>query len=274
MSAGETRTDSYLLGHSAAEVDHLVAQAEVYAPEAEELLDIIGLASGASAIDVGCGVLGILHLLTARVGPGGRVVGLDREPRLLDIARAQADERGITVELVEADATSTGLEAGSFDLVHARTLLLNVSDPDRVLGEMVWMARPGGVVAVQEPDSAGWVCDPPHPAWDSLRSAVTSAYRAAGKDFDIGRSTARLLRAAGLDDVRVRTTARVTRPGDYYHTFLLALAHLVRGQILAGDGLTAEELEGHVASLRAHLNSPGTLTCQPVMWQAWGRKPD
>jgi SAM-dependent methyltransferase len=274
MSAGETRTDSYLLGHEAAEVEHLVAQAEVYAPEAEQLLDIIGLASGASAIDVGCGVLGILHLLPARVGPSGRVVGLDREPRLLDIARAQADQRGIALELVEADATSTGLEAGSFDLVHARTLLLNVSNPGEVLAEMVSVARPGGVVAVEEPDSAGWVCDPPHPGWDPLRSAVTGAYRAAGKDFDIGRRAARLLRAAGLNDVRVRATARVTQPGDYYHTFLLALAHLVRGQILAGDSLTTEQFEGHVASLRAHLNSPGTVTCQPVMWQAWGRKPD
>ena len=59
----------YLLGDSPAEVRHLVEQAEVYAPEAEELLDRIGLAAGASAIDAGCGVIGILHLLAARVAP-------------------------------------------------------------------------------------------------------------------------------------------------------------------------------------------------------------
>jgi SAM-dependent methyltransferase len=272
MPAAQSNTDTYLLGDSAAELEHLVAQAETYVPEAQQLLDAIGLRAGTSAIDVGCGALGILHVLAAPAGPCGRVVGLDREARILELARTLAQRRGLTVELVEADARQSGLKDGSFDLVHARTLLLNVGDPKTVVGEMIRLAKPGGVVAVQEPDSAGWVCDPPHPAWEALRSAVTGAYRAAGKDFDIGRRAARLLRDCGLQDVQLRVTARVTRPGDYYQTFLLALAHLLRDQILAG-GLNSEELDAHSAALRAHLASPGTVTSQPLMWQTWGRRP-
>ena len=45
----------YLLGDSPAEIRHLVEQAEVYAHEASELFDAIGIKAGASAIDVGCG---------------------------------------------------------------------------------------------------------------------------------------------------------------------------------------------------------------------------
>lgn len=266
------RSGRYLLGESSAELDHLVAQAEVYAVEASQLLEAIGLAPGAAALDVGCGVLGILHLLAQRVGDAGRVVGVDREPRMLEMARAVADERGIAVELELADATHTGFARDSFDLVHARTLLLNVSNPAEVLAEMAAITRSGGVVAVQEPDSSGWVCDPPHPAWERLRFAVTDAYRRNGKDFDIGRRTARLLREAGLEEVQVRATARVTQVGDYYQTFLLTLTGLVREQILAGGDLDAEALDAHAAALRAHLTTPGTLTSQPIMWQAWGRK--
>jgi ubiquinone/menaquinone biosynthesis C-methylase UbiE len=203
--------DPYLLGNSAAELEHLVAQAEVYTPEANELLDGIGLQPGASAIDVGCGVMGILHLLASRVGPGVRVVGLDREPRILELARTLAEQRGVAAELLEAEATQTGIEAETFDLVHARTLLLNVSEPEAVVAEMVRLAKPGGIVAVQEPDSAGWVCDPPHPSWEVLRSALTGAYRASGKDFDIGRRTGRLLGDAGLDHVHVRVTDQARR---------------------------------------------------------------
>jgi SAM-dependent methyltransferase len=262
----------YLLGDSAAELEHLVAQAEVYASEAEQLLDEIGLAAGTHAIDVGCGVLGVLALLAERVGEGGRVVGLDREPRILALAQALAEERGLVVELIEADASQTGLPGGSFDLVHARTLLLNVGNPSEIVAELVTLARPGGVVAVQEPDSCGWVCDPPHPAWDILRSAVTGAYRRNGKDFDIGRRAGRLLRAAGLEDVHIRSTTRVTRAGDYYQTFLLSLVHLVRDDILAG-AITADELDSYSSSLRAHLDAAETVTNQPLMWQAWGRKP-
>jgi ubiquinone/menaquinone biosynthesis C-methylase UbiE len=263
----------YLLGDTAAELQHLVAQAEVYAAEAEQLLGDLSLPSGARAIDVGCGVLGIVHLLRARVGDSGHVVGVDREPRILEMARGLAEQRRIEVEFVQADATATGLPRASFDLVHARTLLLNVSNPDEVVAEMVALARPGGVVAVQEPDSSGWVCDPPHPAWPVLRAAVTDAYRANGKDFDIGRRSGRLLRGAGLEEVRVRATARVTRPGEYYQTFLLTLAQLVREDILAAHVLTADELDSYIDSLRAHLAAPGTLTSQPLMWQAWGRTP-
>ena len=261
----------YLLGDSPAEIRHLVEQAEVYAHEAGEMFDAIGVRAGMATVDVGCGVMGVLHLLADRVGAEGRVVGLDREPRMVESGRRFADERGVAIEFIEADATATGLPDGAFDLVHARTLLLNVRNPQEILAEMARIARPRGVVAVQEPDAAGWTCDPPHPAWDVLRTGVLNAYRRTGKDFNIGRRIARMLRDAGLDDVRVRATARVTHAGEYYQTFLLTIAGLVQDVIVDAGELTADEFASYAEALRAHLNMPGTITCQPLMWQAWGR---
>ena len=264
--------DRYLLGDSAPELAHLVAQAEVYAAEARQLLDLIGIGPGAQAVDVGCGVLGILHLLCERVGPDGRVVGVDREPRMIEAARRVTAERGLVVDFAEDDATGLSLPSDSFDLVHERTVLLNVAEPGKVVSEMVRIARRGGVVAVQEPDSANWLCDPPHPAFGTLHQELLAAYRAAGKNFDQGRTIARRLREAGLAEVQVRATARVTRPGEYYHTFLLALTGLVRDQIIAAGRLSAGEFDRLSAELREHLQQQGTLTSQPNMWQAWGLK--
>lgn len=228
---------------------------------------------GASAIDVGCGVMGILHLLAARVGPDGRVVGLDREPRMVEAGRELAGQRNLKVELIEADATATGLNDGTFDLVHSRTLLLNVANPEEILTEMIRIAQPGGVIAVQEPDASGWSCDPPHPAFEILRSEILSAYRRTGKDFSsIGRRIARTLQAVGLDDVQVRATAKLTAAGDYYQTFLLTIATLVRSVVLDAGRLTADEFDSYARALRQHLEDPQTRTCQPLMWQAWGRK--
>jgi threonine dehydrogenase-like Zn-dependent dehydrogenase len=90
-----TPQDRSWLGDGAAITEHLLAQAEVYAPEAAELLDRIGVPEGAEVLGVGCGALGILHLLGERVGPAGRVVGLDIEPRLLALARELTTERGL-----------------------------------------------------------------------------------------------------------------------------------------------------------------------------------
>jgi ubiquinone/menaquinone biosynthesis C-methylase UbiE len=128
---------------------HLVAQAEVYAEEARQLLDLIEIGPGAHAVDVGCGVLGILHLLCERVGPDGRVVGVDRSSRMIEAARGVSTERGLVVELAEQDATGLSLRSESFDLVHERTVLLNVAEPQKVVVEMARVARRGGVVAVQ-----------------------------------------------------------------------------------------------------------------------------
>jgi ubiquinone/menaquinone biosynthesis C-methylase UbiE len=264
---------SYLLGDSPAEIRHLVEQAEVYAPEASELFDLIGIDPGSAVIDVGCGVLGVVHLLAERVGANGRVVGLDREVKMVESGRRFAERHSLGVEFVEADATATGLADHTFDLVHARTLLLNIQNPGEVLKEMVRIAKPGSVVAVQEPDASAWNCDPPHPAFDVLRHAILNAYRRTGKDFSIGRRIARLLRDAGLRDVQVRATARVTRAGDYYQTFLLTIAGLVREVIVQAGDLTADELDSYAAALKAHLDTPDTITCQPVIWQAWGRAP-
>jgi hypothetical protein len=124
---------------------------------------------------------------------------------------------------------------------------------------------------VQEPDASAWNCDPPHPAFGILRAAILSAYRRTGKDFNIGRRIARLLRDTGLDDVRVRATARVTHSGEYYQTFLLTIAGLVRDVILQAGELTADEFDSYTLAIRAHLEAPDTITCQPLMWQGWGR---
>jgi ubiquinone/menaquinone biosynthesis C-methylase UbiE len=65
-----------------------------------------------------------------------------------------ATGRGLSgVEIVTADARNTGLATGSFDLVHARTLLVNLPDPAGVAAEMMRLARPGGWVASMEPDT-------------------------------------------------------------------------------------------------------------------------
>jgi ubiquinone/menaquinone biosynthesis C-methylase UbiE len=49
-------------------------------------------------------------------------------------------------------ARHTGMPPASFDVAHARTVLVNVPDPKAVLAEMMRLVRPGGWVASLEPD--------------------------------------------------------------------------------------------------------------------------
>jgi SAM-dependent methyltransferase len=267
-------TNEYLLGSSSAERDRLLAQGELFAPEARWLLDRIGVAPGWRAIDVGCGPLGILDLLSERVGPGTPVTGLDRELRMIAMARQSLAERPqVRARLVEGDATATRLRRASFDLAHARLLLVNVPDPEAVLAEMAALVRPGGIVAVQEVDWISWACEPPHPAWDRLLAANEAVWNRRGLDVRIGRRLPGLLHATGLVDVGFKVHARTFAPGDAYQTLLLTFTRLHAREIVArgllGDGELAETME----ALAAHLADPGTLTIFALFCQAWGRKP-
>jgi ubiquinone/menaquinone biosynthesis C-methylase UbiE len=113
----------------------------------------VGLGPGQSALDLGCGPSGIIELLADRVSPGGRVESLDADPAHVAMAWELACQRGLgNVDVVAADARRTGLPSSTFDLVHARILLVNVPEPAEFLAEMVRLARPGGWVASLGPD--------------------------------------------------------------------------------------------------------------------------
>lgn len=72
---------TYVFGGDAAELARLIVQAAGLAPQAQWLLDPITIRAGWRTADIGCGRIGILDLLSERVGPQGLVVGLEREAR-------------------------------------------------------------------------------------------------------------------------------------------------------------------------------------------------
>ena len=171
----------YALGRSSGESDRLYRQADELRPESEALVERAGLGAGDRAIDVGCGPRGILDLLAERVSPSGLVVGLDADAALVAMAEEFAASRGLDhVELVLADARDTGIESGSFDLVHARTLLINLPEPLEALTEMVRLARPGGWVVGIEPDVQSALRYPPLPAFDRLCELFQAAFSRSG----------------------------------------------------------------------------------------------
>jgi SAM-dependent methyltransferase len=265
---------AYSLGSSPAERDRLRRQSGELRDHSAVLLDRVGVAEGWRAIDLGCGPSGILDLLADRVGPAGRVVGLDVDPANVALAREFAAERGLSnVEVTQGDARQTGLPSASYDLVHARTLLINIPDPAAVVAEMVRLARPGGWVAVLEPDGGGTVCYPPDPAWDRLGQIFLSAQQVDGADTFIGRRLPELLRRAGLAAVGVEAKADIYPAGHSRRTLRADLVRSMRPKILAAGIASERELDEVDQAVREHLSDPDTLMLPHLLFLAWGRKP-
>ncbi|MGC5362000.1 methyltransferase domain-containing protein [Streptomyces sp. DT24] len=270
-----TVAEQYLMGAGSDELDRMLFQGRMFRPEAERLLRRCGPGPDTRAIDVGCGPLGIMDLLSEHVGPGGEVVGIDVQPGMLDLARRLVAERGLTnVRLVEGDAAESGEAPGGFDFVHTRLVLMNVPHSAAVLAAMVALARPGGTVAVQDVDWISRVCDPPHPAWNRLVDAITELWRLNGMDVLLGRRLPRLLREAGLTDIGVDAGIRVFQHDHPYQTLLVDRAELCRDALVERGLIGHDELDGTIGELRAHLADPGTIVVHPTLFQAWGRVPE
>jgi ubiquinone/menaquinone biosynthesis C-methylase UbiE len=272
---GQDANAIYALGSSPGESARLHRQAGELAADSAALLDRVDLRAGQAAIDLGCGPQGILDLLAERVGPAGQVVGLDADSAHTAMAAEFAAARGLSgVEIITADARSTGLPAGSFDLVHARTLLVNLPDPSSVAAEMLRLARPGGWIASMEPDTEHALCYPPHPAFDRLRDIFTVAFRRNGADPWIGRRVPELLRQAGLEDVAVEARVQFYPPGNSRRTIRLDLVRAMRPQVLEMGLASATELDELDAAARPHLTEPRTIVMSGLLFLTWGRKPD
>src|SRR5918994_3525397 len=146
---------------------------------------LIDLQPGQDVLDLGSGG-GIDVLLSARrVGPTGRVYGVDMTPEMLELARANQARAGATnVEFLEGRIEAVPLPDASVDVVLSNCVVNLSADKDAVFAEASRVLRPGGrlaiadVVADVEPDAAlradkaSWaVC---------IAGAVTRAQYSAG----------------------------------------------------------------------------------------------
>ena len=274
-TAAPSATDVYALGRDPAESARLRRQSDELREDSAALLDRVGLGPGQSAIDLGCGPSGILELLSERVSPGGRVVGLDADPTHATMARQFAAERQLPgVEIMMADARHTGLPSRSFDLVHARTVLVTVPEPAVVLAEMARLARPGGWIASLEADAEYSLCYPAHPAWIRMCDIFHAAFSRNGADLLIGRRLTELYRAAGLDDIGVEARAGVYRSSDSRRAVRPDLVRSMRPMILDMGLAEERELDEIDRAVREHLDDPRTIVMPHLTFLVWGRKPE
>lgn len=262
----------YVLSN-AAEAERLRIQARVWEPDVQTLLELVGVKPGSTCLDMGCGAMGILGPLSRRVGPHGRVLGVDRDPRLLAAARAYVQEEGlVNVELLERDALTTGLPRASYDLVHAR-FVLAFGRSHELLREMLDLVRPGGLVVAQETDQSSWNFFPPRPVWARLKQTIEATFKHFGGDANIGQQLYPMFRRAGLQDVRVRAAVLALQDSHPYMRMPIIAATGMRDVIIGANLMTAAELDATLAEMEQLVSDPETYTVTFTVTQVWGRKP-
>jgi SAM-dependent methyltransferase len=149
-------------------------------------------------LDVGSGAGDVAILLAQIVGPAGTVVGTDRSPEAIDVARTRVDALGLAnVSFREGDPSELSFDQ-PFDAVVGRYVLQFVPEPSRFLGLLARHLLPSGVMVFHELDWNGARSWPPVPAYDACCRWCAMTIRAKGAATDLGMRLARVFAEAGL----------------------------------------------------------------------------
>lgn len=183
----------------------------LFADWAPHVVGMADLVPGQSVLDVACGTGIVARTAAERVGPDGRVVGVDLNQAMLTVA----DRVCAGVELRRADVTALPFGDGSFDAVLCQMALMFFPDRNAAIGEMGRVLSPGGTLVIMVPSSLD--------AQPAYRLLVDLARRHAGADAvgmlsaywtcgDLDRLIAEM-EAAGLGVVGTRTRMGTARFG-------------------------------------------------------------
>jgi SAM-dependent methyltransferase len=222
-----------------------------------------------SCLDVGCGGGDVTLDLAARVGPDGRAVGVDVDVAKVQLARAEAAERGVAnVEFRTADLRT--LDGETFDVVYARFVLSHLADPAGAIDIFRSHLRPGGLLVVEDTDFAGYFVHPPSASFDRFLALYLAVVGGRGGDPDVGPRLPGMLGAAGLRHVDAGVVQPMGTTGEVKLVNPLTMRNVA--DAVVADGLaSADEVEAIVADLYAFADDPTTFAGVVRVVQAWGR---
>jgi SAM-dependent methyltransferase len=187
-------------------------------PLAEHVAAALAPVAGEHLIDVACGTGILTRRVAALAGPGGRVVGTDINPAMIEIARGLgAGEAGTPIEYREGDGTALDEPEGAYDAACCQQGLQFFPDRRAGAAELRRVVRDGGRAVV-----AVWQGIERHPLYGALADAEEPHLAALGvalsradliAPFSLGDpdELSGLLRDAGFAEVRSSTASIVAR---------------------------------------------------------------
>jgi SAM-dependent methyltransferase len=241
-------------------------------------LDRLGLRGGEKVLDVGAGV-GLFARRIAKTS-GRPVVCVEQGEssvyRAIELATA-AGETDL-IDLRQGDAAAPPLttdEWGSFDVVHARFALGELTSPQAGLEQLVRALAPGGRLVLTEGDYETLRLWPAMPAVDELWRALIRACIDQRRDPYLGRKLVAMLRVADLELVGCGSIDLGGCSGSpqwlHLADHFVDLIADTREEILGSSAIAGDLFDEVVASFREWTGRADAALWFPLCW-AEGRK--
>ena len=139
------------LGYNPAEIDALPCGVTESFAGVGCTIGIGPINDGETVLDLGCGAGLDTFLAARRVGPRGRVIGIDMTPEMVRKADKNRRELGMeNVEFRQGSIEQLSVEGNSVDLVLSNGVINLCPDKERVVSEIYRVLRPGGRLYVAD----------------------------------------------------------------------------------------------------------------------------
>ena len=195
-------------------------------------IERLGLVSGARSLEIGAGRGSIARWLCGHVGPGGRVTATDLETDFL------AELSLPNLEVLRHDVRIDEFPERTFDLIHARTVLMHLPERMATLRRMVSWLAPGGWLLVEDADFGMWMGDA-DPIWAAHPRAWHEAF--PNGFLSQGRAILRQIHRLGLERIGADAGLDIVQSGTpLCELYRLSIAATLTPAVAAG-ALTAED---------------------------------
>src|SRR5688572_1599595 len=164
------------------------------------LVDTAQIPTGSKVLDVACGRGAVLFPTAERVGPGGRVIGIDLAEGMARETDMEIQRRGLQqAEARQMDAEHLTFPDSSFDFVLCGFSLQFFPHLEQALSEFRRVLKPGGHVAVTT-----WAGDDERWNWfDELRNTYGAVVKLGSQSLDKPEELQKWFSQAGFADIQV-----------------------------------------------------------------------
>lgn len=217
------------------ELERLQIIQQIFDPKTRQRILKTRITEKWQCLEVGAGAGSIAQWLAKVVGKNGKVVAVDLETRFL------ANIKSSNIEILQADIRHLPLPNQSFDLIHARCLLIHIPDFQLALSKILDLLKPGGWLVIEEPDFSAARAITMCQSVNRVNRAIQKMFTDREMDYALGINLPAICQKRGLQKLSVENDAKLSRGGSYMakmmkmSTMQLAQKYVATGEVSNSD---------------------------------------
>lgn len=267
VRATEPTISRYLLGDDDPELARLHSQHAVWSHVTQAGWDRAGLTRGMSVLDVGCGPGFTTLELAERVGPRGKVVGIDQSDRFVAQLRAELARRAMEqCEVRQLDLRELPNDIGEFDLIYARWIFCFLPEPEAALRALARHLKPGGALLIFDyTHYQHFALAPRVEVMAEVVEAISTWWRSTGGSLDVQSNLPPAALAAGLEIQSLVQPEVIARPGEPLWHWPERFLREFLPELVAEHFLNHDQLDRFWAGWEQTAKSGGFLFLPPLL---------